>query len=102
MFAAVPSHTDALGRSVELLWQDEDLVLCVDPSDPVAFDLPAFERFVETVLGSGQAPDYTVVVRPLPVTGRLNKVDKVTLRRHVASLLGRSVERDPTSVETPA
>jgi len=61
---------------------DEDVVLAVEPAP--GFDEAAFRAALEVALGSDATPDRLLVLDALPVTGRLNKVDKAALRRLAA------------------
>lgn len=69
--------------------EDEDVVLCVEPRAGMDLDLEAVRRHAERVCGTDAKPDHCLVVDPIPVTGRQNKVDKAALRRACAKKLGR-------------
>jgi acyl-CoA synthetase (AMP-forming)/AMP-acid ligase II len=71
--------------------QDEDVVLCAQPAPGAGFSLDAVRKHAETVCGTDAKPDHCMVVDPIPVTGRQNKVDKAVLRRTCARRLGRKV-----------
>jgi len=73
--------------------EDEDVVLCVQPLPGAAFDPDAVRRHAERVCGTDAKPDHLVVLDPIPVTGRQNKVDKASLRRTCARKLGREETR---------
>ncbi len=69
--------------------QDEDVVLCAQPSTPGArLDESALRARVGAVVGPDAAPDHVLVLDPIPVTGRQNKVDKQAVRAHAAAVLG--------------
>jgi len=99
--AAIGDLADRQGRpllrecSLVGVWnadrQDEDVVLCVQPAAGAAFDLDAVRKHAERVCGTDAKPDHCLVVDPIPVTGRQNKVDKAALRRTCAKRLGRPV-----------
>ncbi len=71
--------------------QDEDVVLCVQPAPGASFQLDTVRRHAERVCGTDAKPDHCMVVDPIPVTGRQNKVDKAALRRDCVKKLGRTV-----------
>lgn len=95
---AIRALTDHQGRAMLRecalvgLWntdrQDEDVVLCVQPDPQGEFDEEFLEKEVKSICGSAAKPDHIVLVDPIPVTGRQNKVDKKTLREHCAQKLG--------------
>ena len=71
--------------------QDEDVVLCVQPAPGAEFHPDAVRKHAEKICGTDAKPDHMMVVDPIPVTGRQNKVDKAALRRECAKKLGRKV-----------
>ena len=71
--------------------QDEDVVLCIQPSPGAEFHLDSVRKHAEKICGTDAKPDHFMVVDPIPVTGRQNKVDKAALRRDCAKKLGRKV-----------
>jgi len=73
--------------------QDEDVVLCLEPARGVRLDMAQMKRRIEEICGTDAKPDRYLVVEPIPVTGRQNKVDKQELRRRCARDLGTPVAR---------
>ena len=92
--ALAGSEGDRLLRECALVgvWnptrQDEDVVLCVEPSPGATLDMDRLRRHAERVCGTDAKPDHYLLVEPIPVTGRQNKVDKKALRAHCADRLG--------------
>jgi len=70
--------------------QDEAVVLCWQPAADAAIDEGQLERAVAAVTGTSAKPDFMLKVDPMPVRGRLNKVDKVALRKRAATKFGLS------------
>jgi acyl-CoA synthetase (AMP-forming)/AMP-acid ligase II len=68
--------------------QDESLLLCFQPLAGVEIDLAAFKSLVEAFCGSDAKPDHYLMVDPIPVSGRQNKIDKNALRQQAAAALG--------------
>jgi acyl-CoA synthetase (AMP-forming)/AMP-acid ligase II len=68
--------------------QDEDVALCLEPGPNAKLDLAAVRKYVDKICGPAVSPDHILVVDPFPVTGRLNKVDKVALRKICREKLG--------------
>ncbi len=89
-------HGERLLREAALvgLWdeekQDEAVVLCWQPIAGKAVDESVLERAVLDVTGQDAKPDFMMKVEPMPVTGRLNKVDKAALRSLAAAKFGLS------------
>lgn len=68
--------------------QDEDVVLCVQPWESgAALNLEAIRKRVDQVVGPDASPDHVLLLDPIPVTGRQNKVDKQAVRKHVSAVL---------------
>ncbi len=94
---AITNHSgDRMLREVALigLWdeekQDEEVVLCWQPIAGVTVHEHALARAVHDITGEDAKPDHMMRVDPMPVTGRLNKVDKVALRKLAAERFGLS------------
>ena len=75
-----------------VLWQraeeiliDEDIVLCYEPAAGVTIVEASLKKSVKGVTGEDAAPDHYLEVRPIPVTGRQNKIDKGALRDRAAA-----------------
>ena len=92
---AITNHAgERMLREVALigLWdeekQDEEVVLCWQPIAGVEVHEHALARAVHEVTGEDAKPDYMMKVDPMPVTGRLNKVDKSALRLLAAERFG--------------
>ncbi len=68
--------------------QDEDVVLCLQPARGVRPDMGRLKKQVETICGTDAKPDRFLVLDPIPVTGRQNKVDKKALQLRCARELG--------------
>jgi acyl-CoA synthetase (AMP-forming)/AMP-acid ligase II len=85
------------------LRQDEDVVLCVEPvSGYPTSDLPELRRRVAFAVGPDAAPDRVLVVRPMPLTGRQNKIDRVALRERAAALVTPAARSLATLEVSPA
>lgn len=70
--------------------QDEAVVLCWQPAAGVNVTEAEVARRAAAVTGTSAAPDHLLLCDPMPVRGRLNKVDKVELRRRAAEKFGLS------------
>jgi acyl-CoA synthetase (AMP-forming)/AMP-acid ligase II len=70
--------------------QDEAVVLCWQPMADIEVNEHQLQRAVHEVTGEDARPDFMMRVDPMPVTGRLNKVDKAALRRVAAERFGLS------------
>lgn len=70
--------------------QDEEVVLCWQPIAGAKVEERNLLRAVLEVTGEDAKPDHMMQVNPMPVTGRLNKVDKAALRRLAAERFGFS------------
>jgi len=70
--------------------QDEEVVLFVEPAPGRRLDVDAVKRRAAALAGPDGAPDHVLVVDPMPVTGRQNKVDKPALRQRALRALGQS------------
>ena len=70
--------------------QDEVVVLCWQPIADAKIDEGALQRSVHAVTGDAANPDFMMKCDPLPVRGRLNKVDKAALRAQAAERFGLS------------
>ncbi len=68
--------------------QDEVVVLCVEPEPGRRLDPDRVKRQAAVLAGPDGAPDHVLVVDPMPVTGRQNKVDKAALRSSARKELG--------------
>jgi len=64
--------------------QDEDVVLFIEPAAGVEPDLEYLKREAARLCGSDAKPAAVLIRRPIPVTGRQNKVDKQALRDDAA------------------
>ncbi len=71
--------------------QDEEVVLFVEPEPGRRILLDAVKHQAEALAGPDGAPDHVLVVDPMPVTGRQNKVDKAALRDRARRVLGQAV-----------
>jgi len=87
---------DRMLREVALvgLWdavkQDEEVVLCWQSIAGAEVDEGVLARKVHEVTGEDAKPDHMMRVDQIPVTGRLNKVDKAALRSLAAKRFGLS------------
>ena len=94
--AIADHHDHRLLREVALigLWdedkQDEAVVFCWQPMSDRQVDEDALHHQVHKVTGEDAKPDFMMKVDPMPVTGRLNKVDKAKLRALAAERFGLS------------
>ena len=70
--------------------QDEAVVLCWQPLAGATIDEATLKRSVRHVAGDAANPDFMMKCDPLPVRGRLNKVDKAALRFQAAEKFGLS------------
>lgn len=70
--------------------QDEEVVLFVEPEPGRRIGVDAVKRRAGAVAGPDGAPDHVLVVDPMPVTGRQNKVDKPALRSIARRALGQA------------
>jgi acyl-CoA synthetase (AMP-forming)/AMP-acid ligase II len=70
--------------------QDEAVVLCWQPMAETRVDEASLSRLVHAVTGDAAKPDFMMMCDPLPVRGRLNKVDKAALRAQAAAKFGLS------------
>lgn len=83
---AIQSNGGRLLREAALigLWdktkQDEAIVLCYQPMNGVHVSEHSLKSEVESITGADARPDFFLLVDPIPVTGRQNKVDKEALR----------------------
>lgn len=94
---AITNHAgDRMLREVALVgvWdeakQDEEVVLCWQPMAGIDVDENQLAREVHDVTGEDAKPDFMMRLDPMPVTGRLNKVDKAALRTLAAERFGLS------------
>jgi acyl-CoA synthetase (AMP-forming)/AMP-acid ligase II len=94
---AITDHSgNRLLREVAMigLWdeakQDEVVVLCWQPIADARIDEGYLRRAVHHVTGDAANPDFMMRCEPLPVRGRLNKVDKAALRAEAAAKYGLS------------
>ena len=100
--ANLRAMTDTAGRPLLRecamigLWnaarQDEDVVLCVQPAAGVEADPARVNKEAARICGTDAKPDNILVVSPIPVTGRQNKVDKQALRKAAAARLSMPAE----------
>lgn len=70
--------------------QDEAVVLCWQPAAGTEVSEAQVERAAFAVTGTSAKPDFLMKCDPMPVRGRLNKVDKVELRARAAAQFGLS------------
>lgn len=77
--------------------QDEDVILCLQPASDSNFDLERVRQHAKRICGTDAKPDYVLVVDPIPVTGRQNKVDKIALRHTCAGMLNRPYIPPPSN-----
>lgn len=68
--------------------QDERVVLCWQPAAGVNVLESEVERAAIQVTGTSAKPDFLMKFDPIPVRGRLNKIDKAQLRAAAAAELG--------------
>lgn len=93
---AITNGGDKMLRDAALigLWdeakQDEAVVLCWQPAAGVTVDEAQLERAVAAITGTSAKPDHMMRVDPMPIRGRLNKVDKAELRKRAAARFGLS------------
>lgn len=99
---ALRALSDAAGRpylrecALVGLWnetrQDEDIVLCYQPTGNRKVSEEEIRPLVEAVTGSDASPDFYMEANPIPVTGRQNKIDKKLLRERAAEKFKRLAE----------
>ena len=70
--------------------QDEAVVLCWQPAAGIDASETHIARAAFAVTGTSAKPDFMLKCDPMPVRGRLNKVDKVELRARAAAQFGLS------------
>ncbi len=74
--------------------QDEDVVCCIQPIAGKKIDMNGLKKWVGKVCGNDAGPDHYIIVDPIPVTGRQNKIDKKQLRKDCAKHLGLTIKKE--------
>ncbi|MDP8222574.1 MAG: class I adenylate-forming enzyme family protein [Candidatus Lernaella stagnicola] len=102
--AAIREIADHAGRrllrecAMVGLWnptrQDEDVVLCLQPAAGVDLSVESIKDDVTHLCGTDAKPDHFLLLDPIPVTGRQNKVDKKAVREYASRELSLPLRQE--------